>query len=84
MTLPSDQKAYLPQAAHWFVTRPVLVSVLDLDNIALEVEPQIAPYSEQPAILMLYLSIRCQFVQLDGGTLRKVFDDQTGDLLFSG
>jgi hypothetical protein len=61
MTLPSDQKAYLPQAAHWFVTRPVLVSVLDLDNIALEVEPQIAPYSEQPAILMLYLSIRCQF-----------------------
>ena len=42
-----------------------MVSVLDLDNIAFRTGPQGArskalPYSEDPAILMLYLSIRCQ------------------------
>ena len=57
-----------------------MVSVLDLEQYHLCHQRQVIPYSEQPVILMLFLSKRCQFlygITSKGNNRRPSQDDQT-------
>jgi hypothetical protein len=76
-----ESKAYLPKAVRWFAKTAQLVSVLDLEQYRPRgSNPQVPPYSDAPAILMLFLSTMSILVAPPPLRATRAFvqsDDQT-------
>ena len=57
------------------------VSVLDLNNIVFGLKARSQPLLGRPTILMLYLSIRCQLLELASSSRLKIRRSNTQDVL---